>query len=50
VNLSGPHANHFFVDSPAMSQPGIWRIVARFARADGTDVRAIFHVAVHGAT
>lgn len=48
ANLSGPHGNHFFVDSPAMSQPGTWRIDVRFARADGFDIRATFHVTIRG--
>jgi len=49
VNLSGPHGNHFFVKSPAMSSAGLWRIDLRFARVDGFDVQVTFHVAVSGA-
>ncbi len=49
ANLSGPHGNHFFVSTPALSQSGVWRIDARFSRVDGFDVRATFHILLRGA-
>lgn len=47
-NLSGPHDNHFFVTSSALSQPGVWRIDARFLRGDGAEVLATFHLTIGG--
>jgi copper transport protein len=44
ANLSGPHGNHYFVTTPALSQPGVWKIDARFSRVDGFDLRATFHI------
>jgi len=46
VLLEGPHGNHFFVDTPALSMPGTWRIDIRFSRAEGFDIHAVFHVVV----
>ena len=46
VLLEGPHGNHFFVDTPALSMPGTWRIDTRFSRAEGFDIHAVFHVVV----
>lgn len=46
VLLLGPHGNHFFVDTPALSMPGTWRIDIRFSRAVGFDIHAVFHVVV----
>lgn len=42
--LDGPHGNHFFITTFAMSQPGTWRIDARIARFDGFDLLATFHI------
>lgn len=45
--LSGPHPpNHFLVTTSALSEPGIWRIDVVFARTDGPEVRATFHVTI----
>jgi len=44
VTLSGPHANHYFVTTAAMSRPGIWRVDALISRIDGFDLLATFHV------
>jgi len=46
--LDGPHGNHFFLTTFAMSQPGTWRIDARFARFDGFDLIATFHIVLTG--
>ena len=47
--LDGPHGNHFFITTFAMSQPGTWRIEPRFTRVDGFDLIATFHIALTGA-
>jgi len=46
VTMLGPHTNHFFVDSPALSQRGVWRIDLRVSRNNGPDVRVTFNIAV----
>jgi len=38
------HGNHFILTTFAMSQPGTWRIDARFTRVDGFDLIATFHI------
>lgn len=48
VPLDGPHGNHFFTGSPAMSQAGTWRIDVLFQRWSGLDVRVTFHIVVDG--
>jgi len=47
--LDGPHGNHFFITTLAMSQPGTWRIDPRFTRVDGFDLIATFHIVLTGA-
>jgi copper transport protein len=43
--LDGPHGGyHFLITTLAMSQPGTWRIDARFARSDGFDLIVTFHI------
>ena len=44
IALDGPHGNHFFITTFAMSQPGTWRIDPRFTRVDGFDLIATFHI------
>ena len=46
ATMLGPHGNHFFVDSPALSQRGIWRVDVRIVRTTGPDVRVTFNIAV----
>lgn len=48
--LDGPHGNHFITTTPALSQPGVWRIDALFERPAASNVTATFHVAVSGGT
>ena len=46
--LDGPHGNHYFLTTLAMSQPGTWSVQARIARFDGFDLFATFHIALAG--
>jgi copper transport protein len=46
VPLDGPHGNHLFAETPAMSRAGTWKIDARIARATGFDVIVSFYVAL----
>jgi len=48
--LDGPHANHFFITTLAMSQPGTWSIQPHFVRSDGFDLITTFHVFLPGAS
>lgn len=48
LRLDGPHGNHFFITTLAMSRPGTWRIDARFARFDGFDLIPTFHIILTG--
>jgi len=45
--LDGPHGNHFFITTLAMSQPGTWSIQPRFVRF-GNDLITTFHVVLTG--
>src|SRR2546422_850011 len=45
--LDGPHGNHFFITTLAMSQPGTWSIQQRFGRF-GNDLITTFHVVLTG--
>ena len=46
--LDGPHGNHFFITTLAMSQPGTWSIQPRVVRSDGFDLITTFHVVLTG--
>jgi copper transport protein len=46
VPVDGPHGNHFFVTTPALSQAGTWTIAFRFSRFGDFDVTTTFHVAL----
>ena len=46
ATMEGPHGNHFFVTTPALSQRGIWRVDVRIQRTTGPDVRVTFNIAV----
>ena len=48
LRLDGPHGNHFFITTLAMSRPGTWRIDARFARFDGFDLIPTFNISLTG--
>jgi copper transport protein len=47
VPLEGPHGNHLFVVSPAMSRPGTWRIDLHVSRYTGFDVTVTFYIVLH---
>lgn len=49
VPLEGPHANHFFNETPAMSQPGTWRVDVGIQRSDGFDIRVTFYINIREA-
>ncbi|HEX9708747.1 MAG TPA: CopD family protein [Candidatus Thermoplasmatota archaeon] len=42
--MSGPHDNHYFVNTTAISSPGQWRVDIAIQRTDGFDITATFHV------
>jgi len=46
VALDGPHGNHYFATTPAMGQPGTWRIDGRVPLSDGMLVNFTFHLAL----
>ena len=46
VDLSGPHGNHFFVTTTALSSPGIWKVDTSFRRIDSFDLLTTFYVTV----
>src|SRR2546430_3304922 len=48
-NLSGPHGNHFFIETTGLSSPGIWKIDTNFQRLDYFDLRATFYVPIQAA-
>jgi len=48
VDLLGPHGNHYFVTTPAMSQLGVWRIDVRLSRGADVDLYTRFHIALLG--
>jgi len=45
-DLDGPHGNHFFITTTALSSPGLWKIDANIQRFDGFDLRATFYVPI----
>ena len=45
-NLSGPHGNHYFVSTTALSSPGVWKIDANFRRLDSFDLHVTFYVTI----
>ena len=47
VPLLGPHGNHLFVISPALSRPGTWRIDLLVTRYNAFDIEVPFNVAIH---
>jgi len=44
--LDGPHLNHLFRTSPALSKAGVWQVQGRFHRVAGFDVWATFYVTI----
>jgi copper transport protein len=49
ANLTPVHGNHFTTTTPAMSQPGVWRIGVVLDRIETPDeVRATFHIVLTG--
>ncbi|HKW43755.1 MAG TPA: copper resistance protein CopC [Thermoplasmata archaeon] len=47
--LDGPHLNHLFRTSPALSKAGVWQVQGRFHRVAGFDVWATFYVTIRAA-
>ncbi len=45
-DMLGPHDNHYFLETTALSQPGDWRVTVTVQRNDGfcCDLVATFHV------
>jgi len=48
-NLSGPHGDHFFLTTTALSSPGVWKIDTNFQRLDYFELRATFYVPIQAA-
>jgi len=49
ILLDGPHGNHFFTDTPALSQPGTWRLEGRVRLSGGGDHTFTFQITLRGA-
>jgi len=45
-NLSGPHGNHFFIETTDLSSPGLWKIDTNFQRLDFFDLRVTFYITI----
>lgn len=45
-NLSGPHGDHYFVTTTALSSPGVWKLDANIQRLDFFDLRVTFYVTI----
>jgi copper transport protein len=48
VPLDGPHGNHFFNNTTAMSKLGVWRLDAHFQRLNDFDIIATFYIDLNG--
>ena len=46
ATMLGPHGNHFYVDSPALSQRGTWRVDAEVTPMSGAPLSARFYIVV----
>ncbi len=48
VAFDGPHGNHFFTDTPALSQPGTWRLDGTVLMLSGDPLTFSFGVTLRG--